>query len=128
MCQNIEEEIITVNKIESYIEVDVESCDEKFQHIMCYNWGKGRGPKLPNMFKLKDPYPGEPPFLKLRTQPAVLQIHKYNADKDPESYWFSEAILYLPHKDEEDLVKQIDEAKSGGPESWEIFVTKINHV
>ncbi len=109
-------------------EMDEESSDEKFHRIMANAWGKGKGPKLPTIFKLKDPYPGEPPFMKLRRQPAVLRHHKYKADKDPEAYWFSEAMLYLPHLDEEDLVAQISNAKSGGIEDWESFVKQIHNV
>ena len=95
---------------------------------MAYNWEKGMGPKLPEMFKLNDPYPGEPPFMKLRRQPSVLRLHKYKVDKDPELYWFSEAMLYMPYQDEEDLMKKINEAKSEGPEIWDEFVEKIKHV
>ena len=98
---------------------DEESSDEKFHRIMANGWDKGKGPKLPSIFKLNNPYPGEPPFMKLRRQPSVLRFHKYKADKDPEAYWFSEALLYLPHYDEEDLVVKITNAKSEGIEKWD---------
>ena len=73
---------------------------------------------------LKDPYPGEPPFMKLRKFPAVLRYHKFNISKDPDSYWFSEAMLYMPHENEEDLLAKIKRAKSGGLETWQEFVNQ----
>ena len=95
---------------------------------MAVGWQEGQGPRLPNVFKLTDPYPGEPPFLKLRTKPAVLRFHKYKMEKDPSAYWFSEAILYLPHETEDDLMQRIEAAKAGGQESWQEFVEAITHV
>ena len=109
-------------------ESDDENSDDKFLRVMAYKWKKGKGPYLPQVFKLKEPYPGEPPFMKLRTKPAVLRFHKYKVENNAEAYWFSEAILYVPHDNEEDLVNRINQAKSGGKESWEQFVEKIEHV
>ncbi len=111
-------------------EEEGEEIDEnkKFHHIMATDWKKGHGPSLPKMFKLKDPYPGEPPFMRLRRKPAVLRFHKYKVDKDPKAYWFSEAMLYVPHHDEEDLVNKIDQAYAGGTEMWDAFVKRIGHV
>ena len=95
---------------------------------MAFPWEEGKGLILPHVFKLHDPFPGEPPFMKLRRMPAVLQFHKYKVEKDPDAYWFSEAMLYMPHDNEEDLVLQIKEAKSNGPDAWKEFVDKIAHV
>ena len=95
---------------------------------MAVGYEKGRGPKLPQIFKLKSPFPGEPPFMKLRKFPAVLRFHKVKFEKDPDKYWFSEAMLYMPHKNEEDLLNKINQAKSGGPETWQEFVEKIQYV
>ena len=39
-------------------------------------------------------------------------------------FWFSEAMLYVPHIDEEDLVAQINEAKLN-QETWEKFTHEI---
>ena len=133
VCLNIEVENDNVlereNEVDDiYYGDDGPSSDEKFHRVMAYVWEEGRGPKLPEMFKLIDPYPGEPPFMALRRSPAVLRLHKYKESNDPEGYWFSEAMLYLPYEDEEDLVKKIDEAKAGGSEAWELFVKKIKHV
>ena len=51
--------------------------------------------------------------MRLRTKPAVLRLHKFKMEKDPDAYWFSEAMLYLPYEDEDDLVNQINQANSG---------------
>ena len=82
---------------------------------------------LPEMFELNNPYPGEPRFMRLRRHPAVLRIHKYKQDKDPEAYWLSEAMLYLPYEDEDDLQAQISDARKS-EESWASFVKKIKDV
>ena len=37
-------------------------------------------------------------------------------------------MLYLPHENEEDLLNQINQAKSGGKQTWDLFVNKITHV
>ena len=107
---------------------DEEDSDQKFKRVMAVGWQEGQGPRLPKVFKLTDPYPGEPPFLRLRNKPAVLRFHKYKMEKDPSAYWFSEAILYLPHETEDDLMQRIEAAKAGGQESWQEFVDAISHV
>jgi hypothetical protein len=109
-------------------ESDDENSDEKFTRVMACQWRKGKGPMLPKMFKLTNPQPGEPPFMKMRDHPAVLRFHKFKLEKDPEAYWFSEALLYMPHDNEDDLVNKIDQAKSGGEEAWQKFVDKIKYV
>ena len=105
-----------------------DNSDNKFNQVMACEWWKGEGPLLPTCFKLNDPYPGEPPYMKLRTKPAVLRFHKYKIKKDPDAYWFSEAILFLPHDSEQDLKNKIQQAKSGGSEAWDLFVKKISYV
>ena len=54
-----------------------EDLDQKFKLVMVVEWQEGQGPHLPRVFKLNDSYSSKPPFLKLRTQPAVLCFHKY---------------------------------------------------
>ena len=104
------------------------STDEQYQRVMAYQWEQGKGPLLPKIFRLTNPYPGEPPFMKLRTKPAVLRFHKFKAENDLEAYWFSEAMLYLPYTCEEDLLQQIEEAKTGGEEKWGQFIKQIAYV
>ena len=105
-----------------------EVSDEKFKFVMKYPLDVGKGQPLPKIFRLRDVFPGEPPFMKLRTRPAVLRFHKYNAEKNPDNYWYAEALLYLPHRDEDDLQRQINEAKENIEGAWENFVTRISHV
>ena len=107
---------------------DRQNSDRKFLHLMSADWQECEGPRLPKMLKLIDPYPGEPPFMKLRTKPAVLRFHKIKMEKDPGAYWFSEAMLYMPHYTEENLLQRIEQAKSGGQEAWEDFVQAISRV
>ena len=101
---------------------------DKFKFVMRYPLEEGEGEPLPRMFKLLDPYPGEPPYMKLRSKPAVLRFHKYKVERDPDAYWYSEALLYLPHRDEKDLLEQLAHAKENTDGSWDLFVTKIAHV
>ena len=107
---------------------DKQNSDKKFLHVMSANFQEAEGPPLPKILKLNNPYPGEPPFLKLRTKPAVLRFYKIKMEKDPGAYWFSEAMLYTPHHTEEDLLQQIERAKTGGQEAWEGFVHAISLV
>jgi hypothetical protein len=110
------------------LDEDKENTDRKFFHVMSANFQEGEGPRLPKIVKLNDPYPGEPPFMKLRTKPAVLRFHKFKMEKNPGAYWFAEAMLYIPHHSEEDLLQRIEQAKSGGQEAWEEFIQAISHV
>ena len=110
------------------LDEDKENTDRKFFHVMSADFQEGEGPRLPKIVKLNDPYPGEPPFMKLRTKPAVLRFHKFKMEKNPGAYWFAEAMLYIPHHSEEDLLQRIEQAKSGGQEAWEEFIQAISHV
>ena len=119
---------VTFNNTETKEELDDVSTDEKFHRVMAVGFEKGRGPKLPHIFKLKESFPGEPPFMKLRKFPAVLRFHKVKEQQNPDGYWFSEAMLYMPHDNEEDLLNKINQAKAGGQETWQEFVNKIKYV
>ena len=58
-----------------------------------------------------------------------MRYHKYKyKESDPDAYWFSEAMLYMPHDNEEDLLAKLHHAKSGGQETWQEFVNQIHHV
>ena len=107
---------------------DKQNSDRKFLHVMSAKFQEGEGPRLPKILKLNNLYPGGPPFMKLRTKPAVLRFHKIKMEKDPGAYWFSEAMLYMSHHTEEDLLQRIEQAKSGGQEAWEDFVQAISLV
>ena len=114
--------------LDSSEDIEDSNSDAKFHHIIAVGYKEGKGPKLPNVFKLNDPFPGEPPFMKLRKFPAVLRFRKIKVDKDPDAYWSSEAMLYMPHDSEEDLVNKIRQAKAGGTDTWFEFVNNIQYV
>ena len=120
--ENNMEEAVTTGTITSNVKPD------KFMHVMSYRWQEGQGPLLPKMFRLKDPFPGEPPFMRLRKKPLVLRFHQYKVEKDPEGYWFSEAMLYTPFEDEDELTETISKAKIESGLAWETFFAKITHV
>ena len=93
----------------------VEGEDSKFDHVMkCF--GKPhtdckmrKTHKLKDYIEIENPYPGEPPLMKKRRFPAVLRFHKFKFDKDPKEFLFSESLLYIPFKKEEDLQHKIDD-------------------
>ena len=52
--------------------------------------------ELPKFIIITDLKPGELPYMKLRT-PQVLRYHKFNREKTPHEYYYSELQLYFPH-------------------------------
>ena len=66
-----------------------------------------KGKKLKNYIKLKNPYPGEPPYMRKRKSPAVLRFHKFRQDTNPLEFFFAEALLYKPFQSEEKLEQDI---------------------
>ena len=64
---------------------------------------KGKPILLPDYIKIEKPYPGEPPYMRKRSKPAVLRFHKINQERNPADYFFAEALLYTPFKSEEEL-------------------------
>ena len=65
--------------------VEEEDCpDAKFHKLM---WGYEDEEKdnlpLPPMIKIKDPMPGELPFMKKRRTPAALRFRKHKREVDP---------------------------------------------
>ena len=73
--------------------------DQKFRYLMCPNNMEKK--LLPECIKLSDPKPGELPFLRLRTYPAVLRFRKSNRHTQPHEYFRKEIMLYLAGWDEE---------------------------
>ena len=78
--------------------LDEEDCpDAKFQKLM---WGYEDEEKdslpLPPMVKIKDPMPGELPFMKKRRSPAVLRFRKQKREVDPVRFALQEMFLYDP--------------------------------
>ena len=64
--------------------------------------------KLPDEIPLSFVYPGEPPIMKKRKFPAVLRFHKFKLNTHPKEYFFSEALLFKPFHNEEELENIID--------------------
>ena len=88
-------------------------CEEnKFDFLMTKD-GVNFDVPLSQRFKLTDPFPDEPPFIKKRKKPANLRFHKVNPDKEVERYWFSECLLYNPFSNENDIVKKLEGFNSG---------------
>ena len=52
--------------------------------------------KLPETIKLKDPFPGEARFMRLRRSPVALRFYKGNRDKSAARHFRREFILYYP--------------------------------
>ena len=52
--------------------------------------------ELPLFIRIEDLKPGEHPFMRKRS-PQVLRFHKFNREKTPHEFYFSELQLYFPH-------------------------------
>ena len=59
--------------------------------------------ELPLTIKLRDPMPGEPPYLRRRTFPKAIRFHKQNIDKDQHKFHLQQLIMYRPFRDESEL-------------------------
>ena len=74
--------------------------DAHFHYLM---WGGGEDEEvkgqllLPNVIKIKDPLPGELPFMRKRRSPAVLRFMKNKRDQgNPTKFFLQEMALYDP--------------------------------
>ena len=72
-----------------------EDQDMKFRFLMSTEMGPD-GEMLPQCIKLRDPKPGELPFLRLRDHQQAIRFHKSNMQTKPEEYFRKEIMLYLP--------------------------------
>ena len=59
---------------------------------------------LPHIIKLE----GINTFLKLRSIPAVMRIHKVKEQYNPHEFFYSELLLYRPWRKEEDPISSFD--------------------
>ena len=64
---------------------------------------------LPSIIEVNIAYEGEPGYLVRRKRPCVIRIHKYHKENDSKSYWFSEALLYVPFQTEDEICTKIDD-------------------
>ena len=58
---------------------------------------------LPKYISLSDPKPGDPCYLRLRSFPLVVWLHKYNRTKERHEYIYSELLQYHAFRSEEEL-------------------------
>ena len=58
---------------------------------------------LPKYISLSDPKPGEPCYLRLRSFPLVVRLHKFNRTKEHHEYLSSELLQYHAFRSEEEL-------------------------
>ena len=66
-------------------------------HIITPNYGdEETAIELPQFIRICDLKPGELPYMKRRS-PQVLRYHKFNKEKNPHEYHYSELQLYHPH-------------------------------
>ena len=80
---------------------------------------------LPQIIKLDHPHPGEPPFMRKRTKPAVLRFHKYKQDNNTEEYFYSEALLYTPFRTYHELDKRVELAAEDGYKTLEKQIRNV---
>ena len=67
------------------------------EHIITYDYDDvDPATELPKFIGISDLKPGELPFMRRRS-PQVLRYHKFNREKNPHEYFFSELQLYHPH-------------------------------
>ena len=97
--------------------------DEKFHYVMTAKQD-GKIP-LPDYIAIENPFPGEPPFMRKRTKPAVLRFHKPKQSINPEDYFFSEALLYTPFKSEEELENRVKDAAMDGFKTLEKQINAV---
>ena len=58
---------------------------------------------LPKYISLLDPKPGEPRYLRLRSFPLIVRLHKFNCTKERHEYLYSELLQYRAFRCEEQL-------------------------
>ena len=75
--------------------------DAMFHKLM---WGHEDEEKetlpLPPIIKIKDPLPGELPFMRKRRSPAVLRFRKQKQEVNREKFALQEMFLYDPNSKE----------------------------
>ena len=82
--------------------------DKNKFHFVMTSEDELQGEYLPQTVKLSSSYPNEPPYMKKRKTPAALRFHKLNENKDSKRYFYSECLLYVPFRTEEDIWKNVD--------------------
>ena len=71
---------------------------------------------MPFVIKLKDPKLG---FMRLRQFPAVLRFHKYKEEHDPHEFYYSQLMLFMHWRNENELHPQDFD------NCFKLFLTKL---
>ena len=69
---------------------------QKFHYIMMES---DEMIELPEIIEIKNPYPGEPKWMRKRKGPAVIRYHKSNKDNDYERWMLKELMLFTPYRE-----------------------------
>ena len=77
-------------------------------HFVMTNQVDVHGEYLPQTVRIIDPFPDEPPFMKKRKTPLSLRFHKVNKNTDTKAYFFSDSLLYVPFRSEEELWNKLE--------------------
>ena len=77
--------------------------DERVANYIITTNPKYKNIELPNMIKIKDPFPGEVPIWVKRGFPKAARIHKKREEKDSHKFFLSELMLYTGWTDEKQL-------------------------
>ena len=92
-----EDEDIEESENDDYNRKQKEEAEQKFEsdkakyksevkfHYLITGTGE-LGKPLPNLMELKNPYPGEPRFLRKRRHPKSLRLYKVKKDLNPERF------------------------------------------
>ena len=57
--------------------------------------------EIPKIIEIRDPYPGEPKWMRRRKGPAVIRYHKGKKDTLYERWMLKELMLYTPYREED---------------------------
>ena len=64
----------------------------KFHYLITESGDFGK--PLPELMQIKNPYPGEPRFLRKRRHPKSLRFFKAKRDREPERFFLHELMMY----------------------------------
>ena len=108
-------------------QIEIPEGEDKFNYIMTYETQSKKGPVVPDIIVLKDPYPNEPSMMVKREFPAVLRFNKSNKDNNPMRYMLSELMLYRPTREEIDMdqVESLYEEMHNGSRKIDVVKSQV---
>ena len=71
----------------------------KFHYLITSTGDMGK--PLPKLMELKNPYPGEPKFLKKRRHPKALRFFKVKRELNPQRFFLHELMMYKSFSSED---------------------------